>query len=74
MVALSVSVPIAGSPRRTIPDFARNLVTGWSARRENRRVYRQLLGELRGYSRRNLLDMGIDPEGVETFARKEAGL
>ena len=54
--------------------LAVGIATGWLVRREKRRIYRQLLGELRGYSRRNLLDMGIDPEGLGTFARKAAGL
>jgi hypothetical protein len=45
-----------------------------ASRLEKRRVYRRTLQELQTYSRRNLLDMGIDPDALHELARRAAGL
>ena len=60
-------------PRWSVVEFARYL-RPFAARLEKRRVYKQTLQELQSYSRRNLLDMGIDPDGIEDLARRAAGL
>ena len=61
-------------PRWSIVEFAKHFQSDLAARLEKRRVYRQTLRELQTYSRRNLLDMGIDPDGIEELARRAAGL
>ncbi|HWT30136.1 MAG TPA: hypothetical protein VN240_03830 [Propylenella sp.] len=61
-------------PRWSVVEFARYLRSAFAARLEKRRVYKQTLQELQSYSRRNLLDMGIDPDGIEDLARRAAGL
>ena len=61
-------------PRWSVVDLARHLRSALAARLEKRRVYKQTLQELQSYSRRNLLDMGIDPDGIEDLARRAAGL
>ncbi len=43
-----------------------------AAKRETRRVYQRTLRELQAYSRTDLLDMGIDPDGIHALARKAA--
>ena len=60
--------------RWSLVEFARHLRSAFAERLEKRRVYKQTLQELQSYSRRNLLDMGIDPDGLETLARRAAGL
>lgn len=38
------------------------------------RIYVRTLTELQAYSRRDLLDLGIDPDALHAFSRKAAGL
>ena len=61
-------------PRWSVVDVVRHLQSAVATRVEKRRVYKQTLRELRTYSRRNLLDMGIDPDALEDLARRAAGL
>ena len=59
-------------PRRGLAEAAKTLRTAIATRRERRRAYGQLLRELQAYSRRDLLDMGIDPDGIHALARQGA--
>ena len=61
-------------PRWSVVEVVRHLRSAFGARLEKRRVYKQTLRELQSYSRRNLLDMGIDPDALEDLARRAAGL
>ena len=70
MVDITSHAIIEAEPRWSVVEFASALAT----RLEKRRVYKQTLSELQTYSRRNLLDMGIDPDGLEDLARRAAGL
>ena len=61
-------------PRWSVVEVVRHLQSALAARLEKRRVYKQILRELQSYSRRNLLDMGIDPDALEDLARRAARL
>ena len=75
MVDVSSDLTITSAePRRSIGDVLGDLRATFSARLEQRRIYRQTLRELQGYSRRNLLDMGLDPERLDDVARQAARL
>lgn len=75
MVDVSSDLTITSAePRRGIGDVLGDLRATFSARLEQRRIYRQTLRELQGYSRRNLLDMGLDPERLDEVARQAARL
>lgn len=75
MVDVSSDLTITSAvPRRSIGDVMEDVRAAFSARLEQRRIYRQTLRELQGYSRRNLLDMGLDPERLEDVARQAARL
>lgn len=75
MVDVSSDLTITSAvPRRSIGEGLGDLRAALSARLEQRRIYRQTLRELQGYSRRNLLDMGLDPERLEDVARQAARL
>ena len=75
MVDVSSDLTITSAePRRSMGDIVGDLRAAFSARLEQRRIFRQTLRELQGYSRRNLLDMGLDPERLEDIARRAARL
>ena len=44
------------------------LLQGFARRSERRRRFRQLLAELRSYSRSELYELGIDPSALEELA------
>ena len=74
MVDITSHAMTEAEPRWSVVEFARHLQSALATRLEKRRVYKQTLSELQTYSRRNLLDMGIDPDGLEDLARRAAGL
>ena len=51
-----------------------SLRTTFARYARKRRVYIQPLTALQAYSRRDLLDLGIDPDALHAFARRAAGL
>ncbi len=75
MVDISSGFTITSSrPRRSIGDVATTFRAAFASRLEKRRVYAQILRELQSYTRRDLLDMGLDPDGLRATARAAAGL
>ena len=64
----------SSAPRRSAIDIARTVHAAVWAPLEKRWVYRRTLWELQTCSRRTLLDMGIDPDGLDGLARQAAGL
>lgn len=61
------------SDRRPVLGIVETVRARLSTYLEQRRIYDRTLAELRTYSRRDLLDLGIDPDDLQDLARRAAG-